>query len=552
MDLDRNELDRILARCRTLKGEWSTRNAKFRKWYDVLRLKDELAQDGMESVVSNDPRTGYNLARHLLVNAIVAHKINQVGLEAEQITATSYLEEYITRQWQEHEYRYRASGKQGWIWNLVSWMMATGWVSVFSVVEGNRIWSEVWNPADVFPGYGEDGLVEAVHIYPVSAAAANYKARKMGASVQIRGSSTIYDYHWFDADGDVANCTILGTQYLKPPTKDVQLSKVHRLPVLCRAVGGLPDTGSIDTNWQEHYGEALVATNEEMIKNYNKMLTYTQQLMRDTANPRWLELSNSENGILQAENLFKRGAIFRGAPGETVTPLPTPPIPVELRQLMLDYQNMIQRGAFPWSVFGNIQQQMSYLAMASVASASMQVLSPYVGALEGLLTDMDNYWVNVIRENKLAPDKYKPPAGMPVDSKFDVQVDIDIPGYLIQRATVARMLNPSFKLSTTTVMDKLFPEVSNPLQEQAGARKDDALNHPKAVMADSIIAYREQARVLREAGDADAAQVYEKLAASLEIELGGQPPAQIPGQQVPAREVAPTRESIPLMEELNR
>ena len=68
-------------------------------------------------------------------------------------------------------------------------------------------------------------------------------------------------------------------------------------------------------------------------------------------------------------------------------------------------------------------------------------------------------------------------------------------------------------------MDKLFPEIRDPLREQAGVRKDIAMMHPKALMADQIIAYREQARILRDANQVANAEIYEKLADSLESEL---------------------------------
>ena len=540
----------MIARCMGLKKNWVTRNSKFTDWYNILKLEDVLEQEGMESVAANDPRTGFNLARHLIVNSIIAHKVEQEDMLPEEVAATSYMEGYVTKRWKEHEDRYGSAGKQGWLWHLVSWLLATGWYSVFSIVEDDKIWSEVWSPAEVFPDFAEEGMIEVAHIYSLSPAAANRKAKRMGWPLRskIVGNIILYDHWDFDDNGNVANSIVLGTEFAKAPTVDIYLSKVGRLPVFTAPAGGLPDMGSLEVaKWQEHYGESIVATNESLSKNYNKMLSYLQQLMRDTSNPRYLELSSGESQILKAEDIFKRGAIFRGAPGESAGPMQTPAIPIELRQVIMDYQNMLQRGMFPWAVFGNIQQTMSYLAMASVASSSMQILSPYVNAIKGLLTNINNYWKDMILLNGLHPHKFKKPDNLPEEFTFDVQADIEIPGYLVQRATVARMLDPTFRLSTTTVMDRLFPEVKDPLKEQARVRKDDALSHPKAVLADSIIAFREQARLMRESQDNDSADIYEKLAASLEAELEGtqQAPEQPTREPIPeeiAREVLPTRE----------
>ncbi len=522
----------FIAKCNKIKSGWSARDKKFRDWYDIIRLQDDLAQEGMESVAANDPRTGYNLGRHLLNTATVAHKTMQEEADPNQIAALSYVENYVTRRWSEHDKKYRQMGKQGWKWQLLSWLLSTGWITVFSMVDKDKIWSEVWNPAEAFPVFGDDGLAEVVHIYSLPASAVSKKIKDMGWKYtgRLSGNINIYNHWGFDLDADVANTIIIGSEYVKPPTKEPTLTKLNRLPVFVSPVGGLPDTGKLDSKWQEHFGESIVAVNEQLGKNYNKMLTYTQQLMRDTANPRWLELSQGDSPILKQEDLFKRGAIFRGQPGESVSPLPTPAIPVELRQLTMDYQKMIQRGLMNWVTFGNIQQSISYLAMANIAASSMQVLGPYLSAFKGLLTDMDEYWYNMISLNNYKPYNYEQPKLMPEVVEFDVQVDIEIPGYLVQRATVARMLDPTFRLSTNTVMSKLFPEVRNVIKEQAEVRKDDALSDPKAIAVDSILAYREQARLMKEAKDEDGSRLFNLLADSKEAELSGQPMQQ--AQQV--------------------
>ena len=539
-----------------LRSNWSTRNKKMKDWYNILTLKDELAQEGMESVTSNDPRTGYNLGKHLMSSSIIAHKIPSEEMDTPEVDATSYLESYVTKRWASEEKRYRQMGRQSQIGEIIAFMLATGWFAVFSMADGEHVWNEVWNPYEVFPAFGQEGLIENVNAYNMDPSVANRKAKLMGWDIDrpFTHKVALYNYWGFDNDGDVANGIVLGSKLVKPLVKDVALSKVGRLPVFISPVGGLPDTGAImdGKRYQEHYGEALVATNEELSKNYNRMLTFAQQLMRDTANPRWFETSSGDTPILREEDMFKRGSIFRGAPGEDVGPLPVPPIPVELRTMLMDYQNMAQRGLFPWVIFGNIQQQMSYLAMANVASAALQVLTPYMDGLRGLLSDIDNYWTQLILDNDYTPYGFEKPDDLPDPIEFDVQADIEIPGYLIQRANVARMLDPTFKLATTTVMDRLFPEIRDSNKEVAKTRKDAAMMHPKAILVDQIVAYRQRARELKETNDptnVETANLYEKLADSLEAEIVGVPP--VPEQPVVKKpgllqEVLPKEGNTPL------
>ena len=543
------ETKALIAKCGKLKSNWGTRNRKIKEWYDVLRLTDELKQEGMESVTSNDPRTGYNLGLHLMTSSLVADKINQEELNPQEIEATSYLETYITKRWVDEETRYRRMGRQSFKGELIGLMLATGWHSVFSMVEEDRIWSEVWNPYEVYPEFGpaEVGLMENAHIYTMKPAIANRKAKIMGWELKqpFSHNTTLYDYWGFDDDGDVVNGIVLGDVQVKPLVKDPMLSELGMLPLFISPIGGLPDRGSIDSNYQEHFGESIVATNEELTKNYNKMLTFMQQLARSAAQHRWYERTSGDYQILTEENTDKFGAIYRLGPNDEVGPVQPPIIPIELRTIMFEYSNMMQRGMFPWAIFGNIQMQMSYLAMANIASAALQVLTPYMDAFKGLRSDINSYHYKMLRLTKFKPHKFIMPKDMPEEVEFDVQADIEIPGYLVQRATVARMLDPTFRLSSDTVMDKMFPEIKNTLTEQAKIRKDDALMSPEAVAADQVLAYKEQSRILREKGDPasiEAAELYEKVAAAVEARLS--PQQQATEQVRAARPTAPAEEAI--------
>ena len=549
----------VVRQCNTLKRNWSSRAIKFKDWYDILLLTDELEQEGVESVTTNDPRTGYNLAKHLLISMIIAHKIPSDELDAENIPATSYLEAYVDKRWTEQEKRYRSIGRQSWLSDVVSWLLACGWYSVFSMVDEEKIWAEVWSPAECFPSFGPEGLVEHAHIYSLPAAAANRKVKVKGWNVRqpFVGNITFYDHWGFDSDGDVVNSIVAGNEFVKEPVKDPYLSKLGRLPIFTSPTGGLPDTGSIVASgtWQEHCGESIIATNENLNHNYNKIRSFYQQAARSAAQHHWLELSQGETPIATDEVMSRWGSVLHGQPGESVMPIQPPIIPVELTNLMYTYQNELSRGLFPPSVFGNIQQQMTYLAMANVASASLQVLTPYINAIKGLMSDIDNFWSDMIIKNGFRPYKFKMPDKMPSEFSFDVDANVEIPGYLIQRATVSRMLNPNFRLPESWITERMFPEIRNVLKSQAQVRSEDAMMHPKAILVDQIIAYREQARLLRDANDIPSAELYEKLAKSLEAEL--EPQTQAPAvssgtvaQSVP-QEVTPKRLLSPL-EELGR
>jgi len=532
------DVNDCITKCTELKDFWRIRDKKFKDWYDLLLLKDQLEQENMETVVTNDPRTGYNLALHLLISATMAHRVSVDGLDKPELIDTGYLENFIERRWRSLEREEATKGRQSWLRRVIELMLATGWYSVFVQATEDRLIAEIWNPANVYPEFGESGLESCAHVYTLKPTEAIRKAKIYGIQLSNTTGSTVMVYSLFqlDEDGDPTNTLVIGDKLARPKSKLSSMEQVGRqIPVLVSPVSGLPDTGVISSGntWQEHFGESIVAVNAEEFSNNNKMQSFIQQLVRDSANPRWFEKSRSQKGILQPERIFKRGAIFRGAPDEDIMPLPTVPIPVEIRTILMDYNNRIQRGLFPWTLYGNLQQQMSGYLASQINSAALSTLAPYSLAIRNLLSMVDNFWVNEILERKLNPYGFKKP------------YNIEIPGSTVQRATTARMLNPTFRLSFPRVSDMLFPEIKDVIKEQAMVNKDEAMMGQVAQTIAQIIAYREEAKLARESGDVATDGLFTKAADALEAQLGA-----MGGQQAPpnmpstgeVREVLPREE----------
>ena len=138
------------------------------------------------------------------------------------------------------------------------------------------------------------------------------------------------------------------------------------------------------------------------------------------------------------------------------------------------------------------------------------------------------------------------PKNIPPDIEFEVEYNINIPGSLIQRATVARMLDPTFRLDFATTTDMLFPEIKDPLRVQGRVNKDEAMMNQIAQALALIDVYRSMAREAREAGDATTSALYTKAASAVEAQLGA-PTAGMPTTTIPktreVREAAPREET---------
>jgi len=529
----------VQAECTELKRFWNPRAEKFKDWYNIITLDDsDLKQEGMECVITNEPATFFNLALQLLTPDNIAHRIPVDTIDEDDMAAASEVEKYFGRKWHSLDVENTSKGRSGWLRELESFLIATGWYSVFSLVASDKIIAEVWNPADVFPDFDDSGMARCAHIYTISEAAASRKViSRVGWAKPTRpfvGNTTVWDYWRYNNNGIPWNLVVMGNELVRNSLEP----GLKKLPIYCRPVAGLPDRGSITTggDWKGQIGRGVVATNEGEYVNYNKQQTFQQQLLRDTAQPRWYEKSRS-GGILREADIFKRGAIFRMTPEEDVGILPTAPLPLELRTQTMDAQSRLQRGSVPYALYGNVQQVISSVLMSQIASAALQILKPYHEATKSLMEELDNDWADAIKSGN-SPDGFKWPRTLPRNVRLEVDYRIDIPGDMVSRVTAGRMLNPQFELSTTKVMDLLFPEITDPMRELARAASDRAQRHPVMESLALIRALQVNARILREAGDTEGAKLYEE-AANMVKSGGEQPRPTAPKVKQPRQEVMP-------------
>lgn len=540
------DASKVIQECTALQKDWQVRNDKFPDWYKILLLEDELKQQNMESFVSNDPKTFYNLARHLLTPDVIPHNVKAQGGRAEEAQFT-FINLFLERQWDRHNRISRRRGRQAWLRNLVSFVLITGWYSVFAVATDEGTVAEVWNPAEVFPEFGDEDLVRCAHIYTMSPTAARRKLALKGWT--FPGGSIpnidmkVHDY-WYTEDTTIRNTVVMGTQTVKPD-EDTPFTTI---PILVSPVGGLPDRGVImagDDSWKEHTGESILAANEGVYKQYNKQMSFLQQILRDSAQFRVMEKSRGGDIIQNVEDIFKRGAVFKMTPEESLEALVGPPVPVDVRTMLFDIQGMMQRGALPYALYGNVQQEIASYLMSQISAAAHQILKDSKDAIQSVLEDVDKLWLTHMRDGNLTVDDFKIPTNIPEDLEVDVGLEIQIAGDLLQRASVAQMLVPGFHISEQTAIKLLFPEIRNPLEEQARANAEAALKQPIAQAVNTIQAYRDEANRLRLGKSPAMADLYEKAAQMLEAKLGTEetPPGQVQPRggmaTPPAGEVVP-------------
>jgi len=536
----------VVSRCKELKEFWSPRNDAMKRWYRLIEMVDDLKTDKMESFVGNDPRALFNLVLHLL-DTTIPYRIKDYDMADFAVAdAVAEVSRYfrLSRQDVEHSFRKR-DPRQSLSRTFIGFMLATGWYSMFHALydDGSRAFSEPWNPMEVFPMWdGMLGLDEVAHVYSLSPGQAINLAKKNGWSLSspyrqwkfsVGSKITIYDYWWSEISDDFPfTKTIWNAIVIEDSLVKFDRTRFRRMPIYVGPVGGLPDMGSLTEGilptysstlklhtqeslterWKAEIGQSIVATNENIYRTWNKWWSYGLQLLRDTAQPRIFEKSRSGKAIVKPEDVFRRGAIFRGGPDDSVEFIGTPPIPLELRSTQLDLEAMMQRGGVSWAMHGSVAGQISSYVMSQIAASANQVMKPFHQAIVYALSDMANDELQDIRERGVKPYGWKLPTALPDNVFVSADYEVEIPGDLIQRATTARMLDPDFRLSYSYVMRKLFPDIEDPLRERAQVRTDQAEMHPSNSMIALISYYRKQAAYLQKIGDMDSARLYEMVA----------------------------------------
>lgn len=530
----------LITACTQHKSFWTPREQEFNEMYDLMLLTDKLKSGQMETRISNDPITFFNMAMHILTPNPMLHKIPTFNLKKPEIATTSKVETFFQDTiWPGIDESYRNRGFESFFRALMSPMLVFGWYAVFRMADKDSLIAEVFNPAEVFPIYGVGGMVSVARITPISKEDASslieQNIENGWNKVVITSDVTLYDFWRVTSEGIVENGVVLGSQLAKPMTPDEQWE--GKIPINCGPVNGLPPFSKLRLDeWKRICGRGIWATNKREYFDFNKELTFRQQLLRDTSQPKYWERVTGNKNILTPEKLSKYGSIFTLGSNEEIGILPMHPLPVEMSSSIFGSESRIQRGALPWMLYGNISEQLSSYTMSQVASAANQVLSPYHNAFNSIITDIDNHWLNKMRNHKSKPHGFQFPNDFPEGAKFNSSYKLFIPGDIVQRATTMRMMSPEAELSPESTIDMMFPEIGDPTVELAKLSKSKALNNPATQSIYVICAYRQEADDLeamypKDKNARSAASLYRKFADMLEKQLLGQQeqaPTQLP------------------------
>lgn len=532
-----------------LKRFWYSRNIKFQEWYEYLLLTDQLAAKGMESYVSNEPQTFYNMAHYLLTKGELSHLAPISSESATELDRRARVHRGCQYLWQKTDIKRKEGGDQSFVDELAFSLLVLGWYSAVIAYDEKTglLRSQLWSPAETFPRYSNGRMSACVHSYTLTEAEAIMKAEENNWNYTGKGTYSgnvkLDDYFLKNKDGSLFNQILIDDQIVTPMVARPEMK------LLVAPVGGFPNKGSLykkGGDWKRLVGRGIFEVNESVETHFNKQKTMLAQILRDTAQPITQEFS--ANPQATPEQLRERGALFHYGIGEAgLNRLPPPVLPMEMQANLMELRREKQKGSFNDAVYGMVEGQPGYALSLLATSSANQILYPYMDAKHFVISECDKFWLSNVRSASKSFTikghfiEELETKDIPEDVTVIVNSDVATPKDWMERATIANMLEKH--LDEDTIITEIL-KMADPQGIKRRKKIDKALQHPWAEAIEMIHGFRVQAKYLDHMGDHEQAALFNKMADAAEKKLGIPPEGQ--GNPIDMPEIqAARKEGVP-------
>ena len=520
-----------------LKRFWSQRNLKFLDWYKMLVMVDLLQSKGLESYVSNEPQTFYNMAHYLLTRGELSHLISIDGESVLEMDKRAKVDRGCQYNWRIIDRERQLGGSMPYLDELGHYILVLGWYSTVFFFDKTTglLKAQVWSPYDTYPRYADNKLITCVHSYKISEQEAQLKAKTNkwkyeGKSMGV-SSNVLLDDYWMFVEDTPYNIVLIDGKVVTP--------WVHRpeMEVLVAPIGGFPDKGSLtpsSLDWKKLSGRSIFEVNQSVTLAFNKWKTMVSQILRDTAQP--VTQEHSQSPVATPEQLRQRGAFFHYAVGEPgLSRLPPAAIPIEIQAHLMEIRRELQKGSFNDAVWGMLEGESGYALSTLASSSANQILYPFMDAKHFVISEGDRFWLSNLKTSKRTFDirgklieKLKP-TDIPDDVIVTVESSVATPKDWLEKGAIAGYLKEHFDKAT------LLKEVLGQNDPQSIIRKqklDRLLDSPMAQMVEQIAGFRRHSNYLKVRGDAEQAALFMRAAEALEAQMSAPAPGQAAPQEM--------------------
>ena len=349
--------------------------------HKLYRLEPYDAGDGYRSYTSNEPQVMADKIISWLTSAEMVVRIPFSGNERDQRDADNQKERFLTG-------IIRAADENlsmrllpplrdqlAWYTTLRGWY--AGRVLLVKNDKGEtNIDITPWDPLNTFWCEGDDGLDWACYRIRKSPSeiAKQYKVKSGDLGEDTEESIFVYDF--YDRED---NYVVMQDRLLKKRTKH----GYDGVPCFVGMVGSAPlvQSDEVGTDAIADFGESVFKHNRENFENNNFMMSTMLEL---TARSRkqGLKVKSRDGTKSLEEDPYQEGSEISLAQGEEVEPLGMLEMAKESGAFMGLVSSEVQRGGLPYSIYGELQFQLSGYAINTLRQGIETVLSPRIQALE--------------------------------------------------------------------------------------------------------------------------------------------------------------------------
>lgn len=315
---------------------------------------------------------------------------------------------------------------------------------------GQRVEIQPWDPRDTYWGMDKDGMAWAClkQWYTVDRIAVEF-----GITMPERDDSNelVEVYSYYDRKRHMIVIPDLKDGFAKKPLNHgaVDGSGKPKVPVHIGGVGSRPllnnshlpqrseiTGGNVSGHSQVDYdgwGESIFVANRGIYPLVNELRSIYLHLVAAARERTWVYSSAGGEKQL-SDDPNQEGGVIPIDLNEHLDPIPLPEMTKDAAALLGLVEGEMQRGALPHSIFGELQFQLSGIAIDTLRQNMLTVISPALKAMDRavkqILTGLTDQYVG----GAFAPMKL---AGIGVNREyFDEEIspdDIrDLPGYLVK------------------------------------------------------------------------------------------------------------------------
>jgi hypothetical protein len=527
-----------------LSKHWLPRNQRFNEWYKLREMRDELSQPGQISIALNDARTLFDIALFFLSHRAPVVRAPLLGKsDAEQ--ERSQLAEQALRAIQfDIDRRRFESGLNPWRRDLADFLLSTGWWAVSNMVppgDGSSpplFISDVHDPAEVYPLFGDGRTAAIAHIYELPLAVVQERQRLLNWEGSLKGdgmqTTTLTDYWYWEGDRLYNHIWVTGVRggttgggnlvELKKPEEPEPFSEI---PLKTGPVGGwaVKTTRTGDINPQKRQGESILESGRPIYDALNTWATLIMRKAHDAVEPTFLASSRGGTFTVSEEEITS-GHVIPVSIDENLRAVDKPDIPISIGALIMP---MLSRGAERAGIsdlfFGNVQNMDlagAGFAISLLEPNALSKLAPYARTIELIGGERDSGYIETWRTGSYGPIKLSGRSDdvaetrkvyftefdgtkMPESSRINWELKLATPNQLLQALSIGRQAIPTGDLIDIETWLENIAQVDDPVRVLDGIAKADMLRDPRVRAINAAKQMRLYAQELREQNDPDFA-----------------------------------------------